>query len=152
MKVGCEMKKTFLLLIMLCLFLCGCESEEDILVLESCSECRTEHIYESLIHTEYYGSICAECFFDLNFQICLGCNEPYIHDIHITWCGYCDDCVTEHTWFCSGCKFPFVIEALAEITDGYYLCGPCTLENLQEKGLDGTIEWILDDPVFEPKE
>lgn len=133
------MLKRFIVLLAAVLLMCGCEKTPvDDTVMDCCDECGDEYAFESLLYAPDYGHICANCFVEKKFLVCLCCCEIYVPDGLDARCGYCSDCSDRYTWWCSECENPYLVSGMAELEPGQFLCGSCLAEKLHgSDALDG---------------
>lgn len=113
-------KKLFALLASILLLLCGCSADVET---ETCFHCGDQ--VDRWIEYGDSDVICARCFQDGGFRICLGCGFPYDPYYTDDIDGYCESCAEEHTWFCTYCEERKSLDDLVQVDDGYYMCGSC---------------------------
>lgn len=149
------MKRLFVLVVAATVLLLGCDGEKpEYVEMASCSECGEECTAESLIYSSAYGHICAQCFTDREFFVCIDCRAAYVQDSPDTRCGYCYDCSDRHTWWCSECEEPYLVESMAELEPGQFLCGACLAAKLRDAdaldGIDADFDKFYPWPGSEP--
>lgn len=124
-----------------CLLMTGCGQVEELPEFtEKCSICLEE--VDSWLDTSGGDRICARCFSQENWQVCLSCGKAYDPSGFDDADGYCAECADTETWYCSLCEESFGLEHLADLKNGYYLCANCAGLLLREADPDvgGTVE------------
>lgn len=114
---GVGMRK-IIAFVLAALVLTGCERKETV----RCYNCGDQ--VDRWIST-WDESVCATCFAQYGYQICLDCGLAYDADDWDAADGYCANCADENTWNCSICEECFDVDDLAEIEPGYFLCAGC---------------------------
>lgn len=67
--------------------------------------------------------ICATCFSENGYQVCLDCGLAYARGTGTD--GYCENCAETETWYCIQCDEQKSLANLVEVDDGYYMCVDC---------------------------
>lgn len=90
-------------------------------------------------------AVCARCFTEYGFRICLECRTAYIPGDGDDVDGYCGSCASTGAWYCIQCEEPKRLENLVEVDDGYYMCADCLY--IQTKAYDNAFKSTYADYV-----
>lgn len=107
-----------------------------------CWECRDSVTrWIDLSNGEY---VCATCFEECGYQVCLKCGLGYDPDVGGSG-GYCETCAETEAWYCIQCHDPKSLSDLVEVDDGYYMCADCLY--IQTKAFDNAFKSTYADYV-----
>lgn len=137
-EVNMESAKKILALIGTAALLVGCSAQQEDQALYCCADCGES--VEYVIMVDNADSFCAKCFMGNGFMICRNCGDAYTSGIFSDAAdGYCRDCTETETWFCAFCENRISLDDLADLRNGYYLCGKCLLNET------GCPDWLQED-------
>ena len=102
------------------LLLSGCGSSAEKV---NCYECGD--LVDRWIDTANWEQVCASCFVEKEYRVCMKCGLVYKPGYADDADGYCGGCAETETWYCAYCEERMDINDMVEVDDGYFLCAEC---------------------------